>query len=128
MGNEPLGLAAGDGILAGTHIGGACWLACLGRVRGIVGTHCTKWDFPALISTGCGLVGVVRPGEAWEEFVGRRGAGIAYLFCVHCAVAAAQLPDIREVHLYSRQFWSGASVGEWKRCGRDFNVVFGSAA
>ena len=84
-------LAADDDLLAGADSGRSRRLAALASVRTAVGHHGAEQHFPAVVSAGCRIVGLVSAGATRQAIVGRRCAGVGRFLRVHHAVAGAQL-------------------------------------
>src|ERR1022692_3534703 len=91
LGDEPGGAAADYDLLAGSDSGRPRRLDALASVRIALGHHRIEQYVIAVISAGCGIVGLVPPREKRQAIVSRRGARLFSFPGMHHALAGPQL-------------------------------------
>src|SRR5271166_4787750 len=102
VGDEPVGTASGDNFLAGADAGRSRWTVAMDLVWFALG-HCSaEQHFPAFVLTGCGIVGLVPPGESWKAASGRRSDCVHGVRRLHHAMDNSQLSDVWKIHLCAR--------------------------
>ena len=111
VGNEPGGAAAGAHFLAGPRPGRTRRAEAVARVRAVVGNRGAYQHFPAGVSAGFRIVGVVPALEARQVFAGRSGAGVAGIRRLHYSVDRAKLPHSWTINALRSNFGAELRIG-----------------